>query len=89
MKTFIRSFQFKVLDDLIYTNVELAKIGYVPKDTCTFCEVDSKTVLHIFYECPFKKTFLKRNLKTFGLHSQMNTKSSFATRRVHWEVREN
>ena len=56
-ETFIRSFQFKFLDDIIYTNVRLAKIGYVPKDTCTFCDVDSETVLHLFYECPLLKTF--------------------------------
>ena len=35
-ETFIKSFQFKFLDDIIYTNMRLAKIGYVPKDTCTF-----------------------------------------------------
>ena len=28
-ETFIRSFQFKFLDDIIYTNMRLAKIGYV------------------------------------------------------------
>ena len=49
----IRRFQFKFLDDIIYTNVRLAKIGYVPEDTCTFCEVDSETVLCLFCDCPF------------------------------------
>ena len=49
-ENFIRSFQFKFLDDIIYTNVQLAKIGYVPKNTCKFCEVDSETVLHLFYK---------------------------------------
>ena len=43
-ETFIRSFQCKFLDDIIYTNVRFANIGYTPKDTCTFCEVDSETV---------------------------------------------
>ena len=32
----------------------------VSKDTCTFCEVDSETVLHLFYECPFTNLFLKK-----------------------------
>ena len=40
--------------------MRLAKIGYVLKDTCTFCDVDSETVLHLFYECPFKIFFLKK-----------------------------
>ena len=60
-ETFIRSFQFKFLDDIIYTNVRLAEIGYVPKDTCTFCEIDSETVLHLFYECPFTNLFFKKS----------------------------
>ena len=61
-ENFISSFQFnfEFLDDIIYTNVRLAKIGYVLKDTCTFCDVDSETVLHLFYECPFTNFFLKK-----------------------------
>ena len=31
-ETFIRSFQFKLLADIIFTNHRLAKIGYVPND---------------------------------------------------------
>ena len=56
-ETFIRSLQYKFLDDIIYTYVRLAKIGYVQKDSCTFCEVDSETVPHLFYECPFINLF--------------------------------
>ena len=41
--------------------MRLAKTGYVPKDTCTFCEVDSETVLHLFYECPLTNPFLKNS----------------------------
>ena len=29
-------------------------------DTCTFCGVDSETVLHFFYKCPFTNLFLKK-----------------------------
>ena len=50
-------------------------MGYVPKDTCTFCKVDSETALHLFYECPSTNLFFKKKLKTFGLHPQMWTKS--------------
>ena len=36
----IRDFHYKVsieiLDEIIYTNERLAKIGYFPKDTCAF-----------------------------------------------------
>ena len=54
-ETFIRSFQFKILNDITFTNYHLAKIGYVPNDLCTFCGIESETVNHLFYECFFTK----------------------------------
>ena len=50
-ETFIRSFQFKILNNVTFTNYRLAKIGYVPNDLCTFCEIELETVNHLFYEC--------------------------------------
>ena len=47
----------KLLDDIVFTNKRLAKIGYVPHDTCTFCEVEPETVYHLFYECPLSHFF--------------------------------
>ena len=58
-ETFIRSFQFKLLADITFTNHRLAKIGYVPNDLCTFCEEGSETVHHLFYECSFSHRFWK------------------------------
>ena len=57
---FIRSFQFKLLADITFTNQRLAKIGYVPNDQCTFCEEGSETVHHLFYECSFSYCFWKQ-----------------------------
>ena len=56
-ETFIRSFQLKLLDDIVFTNKRLAKIGYVLHDTCTFCKVETETTYHLFYECPFTLLF--------------------------------
>ena len=56
-ETFIRSFQLKLLDDIVFTNKRLAKIGYVLHDTCTFCKVETETIYHLFYECPFTLLF--------------------------------
>ena len=58
-ETFIRSFQFKILDDITFTNYRLAKIGYVPNDLCTFCGAGSETVHHQFYECSISNLFWK------------------------------
>ena len=46
-----------VSDDIVFTNKRLAKIGYVPHDTCTFCKVETETIYHLFYECPFTLLF--------------------------------
>ena len=56
---FIRSFQFKILNDITFTNSRLAKIGYVQDDSCTFCRVSPETVNHLFYECTYTNKFWK------------------------------
>jgi len=61
---FIRSFQFKILNNITFTNSRLAKIGYVQDDSCTFCRVSSETVNHLFYEC-FHSNQFWRDLKNF------------------------
>ena len=63
-ETFVRSFQFKLLNDITFTNTRLAKIGYVPLDTCTFCELESETVNHLFYQCSLTFRFWK-NFENF------------------------
>ena len=55
-ETFIRSFQLKLLD-IVFTNKRLAKIGYVPHDTCTFCKEETETIYHLIYGCPFTLLF--------------------------------
>ena len=52
-ETFIRSFQFKILNDITFTNHRLAKIGYAQNGLCTFCEVELETLYHLFYKCSF------------------------------------
>ena len=50
---FVRSFQFKILNDITSTNHRLAKIGYAQNDHSTFCRVESETLYHLFYEVSF------------------------------------
>ena len=45
--------QYKILNDVVFTNNRLAKIGYVPNDLCTFWGIESETLCHLFYECFF------------------------------------
>ena len=55
-ETFLHSFQFKILNDIIYLNARLAKIGYVASELCTFCGVCYKTHDHLFYQCTYSKS---------------------------------
>ena len=87
-ETFIRSFQFKFLGDIFYSNVRFAKIGYVPKDTCTFWEADSETICHVFYECLLTQLIFSSKIWRLLVNTLKWAQRAFATTRVHGEVRE-
>ena len=74
-ETFIRSFQLKLLDDIVFTNKRLAKIGYVLHDTCTFCKEETETIYHLFYECSFTLFLGGKTLRTSGLYFQVKRKN--------------
>lgn len=54
---YIRSFQYKVLNYILYTKDRLFKIGYIQDPYCTFCKVNQETSNHILFECPVSKFF--------------------------------
>lgn len=47
----LRSFQFRLLNHAIITNVQLKKWGILNSDLCTFCDRDKETIVHLFWEC--------------------------------------
>ena len=53
----MRSFQYKVLNNILYTNELLCKIGYLTKSNCTFCKETSETLCHILFDFPFSQSF--------------------------------
>ena len=58
MATKLRYFQFKILHSILGVNKLLKKIGLSDSDRCTFCSVDTETISHLFWECPFTRRFL-------------------------------
>ena len=54
---YVRSFQYKVLNSILYPNDRLFKIGYVSNPNCTFCQVSRETTNHVLSECSFPKSF--------------------------------
>ena len=56
-ETFVQCFQFKILNDILFLNSRLAKIGRTPSDLCTFCQAHQETLEHFFYQCPYSIDF--------------------------------
>ena len=56
---YIRSFQYKVLNSILYKNELLCKIGYVSNPNCSFCQQAVETIPHILFDCSFVIAFWK------------------------------
>ena len=54
---YLRSFQYKVLNSILYTNELLCKIGYISDPNCSFCHQNTETISHIFLTVPFPLPF--------------------------------
>ena len=62
---YLRSFRYKVLNSMLYTNELLCKIGYVSNPNCSFCEQTIETISHIFFTVPLRYLFGKRSMNKF------------------------
>jgi hypothetical protein len=51
IETKLRSFQYKIVHNILYTNTRLFKAGLVASDLCTFCKSQKETVEHLFHGC--------------------------------------
>ena len=56
---YLKPFQYKVLNSILFTNKKLCKIGYIQDDKCSLCKTDSESLFHIFFECRHTKQFWK------------------------------
>jgi len=45
---YVKAFQYKILNSILYTNKKLLKIGYSEHDKCTFCDNESETLDLLF-----------------------------------------
>ena len=70
-----REFQFKLLHGAIYTKEKLEKFGFVPNNSCSFCQqelppVDKKSMncsVHVFLKCLKVKQLWERVIQQFDL----------------------
>ena len=49
--TYKRSFQYKLLNNVLFLNMKLHISGMKSSPLCSFCNLCDETPLHIFYEC--------------------------------------
>ena len=41
VESYVKAFQYKVINSILYTNTKLYKIGFRTNDLCTFCDNDN------------------------------------------------
>ena len=51
LDSYSRSFQYKILNNVLYLNKKLFAFGKSTSPLCPFCKLSDETVLHLFYEC--------------------------------------
>ena len=49
--TYMRSFHYKILNNVLFLNKKLHTFGIKLSPLCSFCNLYNETPLHIFYEC--------------------------------------
>ena len=48
LKSYVKGFQFKVPNSILYTNSKLHKIGFKTDDLCSFCKAEPETLCQPF-----------------------------------------
>ena len=49
--TYLQSFQYKILNSVLFLNKKLHTFGIKPSPLFSFCNLYDQTPYHIFYEC--------------------------------------
>ena len=56
VKTIIREFQCKILNDIVYTNDKLFRFKMIESPLCTFCQREDESLEHLLFHCTMKMT---------------------------------
>ena len=57
LETKIGEFQYKVLNNIVFTNEKLFKIKMIDSPQCTFCKNEIGSLEHLFYNCEVTRSF--------------------------------
>ena len=58
-KSYVKSYQYKVLNNILYTNTKLHKLGFTADDRCSFCKFEPETLENLLFYCTHSKRFWK------------------------------
>ena len=56
---YVKAFQYKILNSILFTNVKLHKIGFKESDLCSFCETAPETLHHLLVMQLFKAVLVQ------------------------------
>ena len=59
-ETYVWSFQYRMLNFILFTNDKLFKIGLSDSDKCSFCGTYSENLYHLFFNCSTVRAFWNR-----------------------------
>ena len=57
--TKIREFQYKLLNDIVFTNEKLFRFKMIDSPLCSFCKKDVESLEHFLFDCTFVESFWK------------------------------
>ena len=59
-----RTFQHKILNNILYLNKMLFLFGITKNSMCSFCKTQEETIMHSFYDCVYTQLLWKK-LQTY------------------------
>ena len=65
IETNFRTFQYKILNNVLYLNKKLFKFKIVSSSLCCFCNSKNQTPVHLFNSCNQTKSFWGLNYKSY------------------------
>ena len=59
IETKIREFQYKLLNDIVFTNEKLFRFKMIDSPLCSFCKKDVESLEHLLFQCTLIEGFWK------------------------------
>jgi len=57
IETKIREFQYKLLNDIVFTHEKLFRFKMIDSPLCSFCKKDVESLEHLLFHCSFAESF--------------------------------